>query len=89
MYSVCTLLSERDPEHRVEYNQDKAEPWEISARSEKLKEFHLESQTWEEKDRGEEGGTTWSVKMSEGSREVQGFEAVWASVMCKDERAWI
>lgn len=83
MHSACTWLSERHPEHRVEYNQDNAESWEVSPHSEKQKEFCLE------KDRDEEGGTTLSVKMSEGSREVWGFKAMWANVVCRDKRAWI
>lgn len=54
-----------------------------------LEELYVESQTWEEKDRGEEGGTTLNIKMSDGNREVRDFKAIWASVMCKDKRALI
>lgn len=74
---------------KVQGNQNNAGSWEISCCSEKLKEFYVDSQTWEEKDRGEEGGTTLSMKMSEGNREVRGFKAIWASVICKDKRGLI
>lgn len=61
---------------RVQGNQNNAGSWEISCCSEKLREFYVESQTRKEKDGGKEGGTTLSIKMSEGNREVRGFRAI-------------
>lgn len=43
---------------RVWSKQNNTGPGEISHCTEKLKEFPMESQTWGEKDRAEEGGTT-------------------------------
>lgn len=77
IYSVCTLLSERDPEYRAKYRVTSiTQGLGRLLCLEMLEESYVESQTWEEKDRGEEGGTTLNIKMSVGNREVRGFKAI-------------
>lgn len=72
IHSVCTLLSERDPEYRAEYRVTRI----MGDFSLFRKEFYEKSQIWEERDRAEEGQTTLSTKMPEGNREVRGFKAI-------------